>query len=440
MRGVIQMQKQLIQLSDGEDDDHGEQNYDSKEDDDSKGSMYREDLFEGDIVLISNDATVHDRSKSINEQAVECAGQNNCSASRIEMNTIQLRSAVRQKTLLWQKGQIPYVISSAYDNISKLIILDAFDEYQLLTCIRFVPKRQFDFNYIYIAPYSGCYSMVGNNGGKQIVSLGDGCLKKGIVIHELMHVIGFFHEQNRADRDSYVDIVWENVKPSLVEQFDKYSSTIIDDLGSPYDYDSVTHYSPMAFSKNGKPTIIPKHIDEVMRLGQRRGLSTIDIWKINKLYNCDQQTTTISYSNVKNEKEFKEAKFPTTQTNATVPSISSTTFDTMTIIKTTTRTNDFHEFKISLNLSKIPIIPTQLIPTSENDSINLSPAAKINVIIAPAAAATADIPTTSTNITPQRMRHCADHHPYCQKLKTRNFCIIYPRFVQDYCAFSCGKC
>ena len=65
----------------------------------------------------------------------------------------------------------------------------------------------------------------------------------GSAIHELGHVIGFWHEQSRTDRDSYVTILWENIMIGKETQFQKYSHSLIDSLGVAYDYESVMHYS-----------------------------------------------------------------------------------------------------------------------------------------------------------------------------------------------------
>ena len=55
--------------------------------------------------------------------------------------------------------------------------------------LRFVPRTN-QRDYIHIHKGSGCSSSVGRVGGRQQVSLGRGCVYKGIVQHELMHALG----------------------------------------------------------------------------------------------------------------------------------------------------------------------------------------------------------------------------------------------------------
>lgn len=66
--------------------------------------------------------------------------------------------------------------------------------------------------YILSIVRSGCISRIGYQGKRQNVILGDHCLQSpGTVKHELMHAIGFAHEQSRTDRDEYVTIHYENI-------------------------------------------------------------------------------------------------------------------------------------------------------------------------------------------------------------------------------------
>lgn len=47
---------------------------------------------------------------------------------------------------------------------------------------------------------------------KLSLGLGNGCNLTATVMHELLHALGFWHEQSRADRNLYVEILWENIQ------------------------------------------------------------------------------------------------------------------------------------------------------------------------------------------------------------------------------------
>lgn len=166
-----------------------------------------------------------------------------------------------------------------------MLIREALWEIEAFTCIRFLEGS--NQNYVLITnKYVGCFSWVGLKGdGWQPVNLGRGCMEKGIIIHEFLHSLGFFHQQSSADRDNFVTINIKNAEPDAESQFDKYSDEEVTNFGFKYDYDSIMHYGPTEFSSNGEPVIVAK-FSGAENMGQRITLSRIDIAKINKMYNC----------------------------------------------------------------------------------------------------------------------------------------------------------
>uniref|UniRef100_UPI00398E89C9 proline-rich protein 36-like n=1 Tax=Pristiophorus japonicus TaxID=55135 RepID=UPI00398E89C9 len=198
------------------------------------------------------------------------------------------RNAVLSETKTWQKSpdgmvRIPYEISSQYDEETWGSISRGFKDFEKFTCVRFVPHVD-EEDFISIQPIHGCYSSVGRVGGMQLISLNHQCLKKGkgVVEHEIMHSLGFWHEHARSDRDKYIKIEWKNVWPGYEHNFLKQNTN---NLKSKYDYGSILHYSRSAFSKNGLPTLRPLIVTDAV-IGQRIRLSEMDLLKVNRLYNC----------------------------------------------------------------------------------------------------------------------------------------------------------
>ncbi|XP_048463257.1 hatching enzyme 1.2-like [Rhincodon typus] len=167
----------------------------------------------------------------------------------------------------------------------KLVIIASLMQFNLLTCIRFIHRTNQD-EYLEFTNGDGCWSYIGPRKGKpQEISLStSGCVRVGIIQHEVMHALGFHHEHTRSDRDKYIDIIINNIEPGSYGNFKIRHSN---NLGAPYDYGSIMHYGRYVFSKgHGFPTILPKP-NRTVPIGQIRGLSELDIIKINRLYNCN---------------------------------------------------------------------------------------------------------------------------------------------------------
>ncbi|VDL75839.1 unnamed protein product [Nippostrongylus brasiliensis] len=152
----------------------------------------------------------------------------------------------------WPGGRVPYVLSAAYTENQRAVIARAIAGYQEKTCIRFVPKTPRDRDYIVISKLDGCYADFARVGGRQQVSLADECIDYATIC------LGFIHEHQRGDRDSFVTILYQNVIPGANSDFDKLTTLDLTYYGETYDYFSIMHYEKNEGSKNGKNTIEAK--------------------------------------------------------------------------------------------------------------------------------------------------------------------------------------
>lgn len=197
------------------------------------------------------------------------------------------RNAVRDFYQTWINRTVPYTMEKL-NNIERQMVLDAMHEIQNNSCVYFL-ERTTQIDYITIVKHEGCSSSVGRRGGQQMVILGEGCYVKGVILHELMHALGFWHEHSRPDRDDFISIVWENIALEHRSNFEKYDTSSIDTLDTVYDYGSIMHYKNNTFAINRTRITInaTRPIPPGVEMGQRVKLSQTDVTKLKRLYRCN---------------------------------------------------------------------------------------------------------------------------------------------------------
>lgn len=124
------------------------------------------------------------------------------------------RNGLVKESTRWPNGVVPYIFHSTVPANDRSVITRCINEYHAKTCLKFVPRSS-EYDYIeFQSLKTGCWSSVGRIGGKQVINLQPGgCTSKiGTPCHEIMHALGFLHEQNREDRDNFVRILTQNIK------------------------------------------------------------------------------------------------------------------------------------------------------------------------------------------------------------------------------------
>ncbi|XP_069036958.1 hatching enzyme 1.2-like [Lepisosteus oculatus] len=214
----------------------------------------------------------------------------------------------RGRQCFWPKSSdgavyIPYVIDPVFSVPQRVQINQALSAISTVTCIVFTPRSR-ERDYLNFRSLDGCWSSLGRTGGQQDISLSrTGCVQKNIISHEMMHALGFIHEHNRGDRDRYIKVLWDNITPGFESDFVK---RVTNNLGTPYDYDSILHYKSGFFAKHsGLKTLVPIP-DSNRKIGQSSWLTKTDILKINRLYECKGES-----------KSRASTQTPTTKTTGT---------------------------------------------------------------------------------------------------------------------------
>jgi Astacin (Peptidase family M12A) len=123
---------------------------------------------------------------------------------------------------LWPGGVVPYVIDRSVSENSALRqhVMTAIQDWRR-TNVTFV-ARNGERDYVrFVVDNSipgGGQSRVGRQGYRQDIKL-RASAESGVIIHEMGHAVGVWHEHSRMDRDEFVRVLWENVRDDAKSNF-----------------------------------------------------------------------------------------------------------------------------------------------------------------------------------------------------------------------------
>lgn len=180
----------------------------------------------------------------------------------------------------WPNNTIIYVLDNSLTSNQRQVTQSSIQEWTTKTNIKF--KERTNENYYVTIRNSGrncnCASAsLGVQGTRGTINMGVRT-GVGVMTHEIGHTLGYLHEQNRSDRDQFVDIFPENIQDGAISQFRIDQNSV---NPGAFDVASIMIYSSFTFSKNGQPVMLEK---DGTRIPFRSRLSAGDIAGTNTLY------------------------------------------------------------------------------------------------------------------------------------------------------------
>ena len=240
-------------------------------------------IYQGDIVLGSAANVVDPKPDPAPKKRDFSSYSNGAVRSTTQPLVLRVSDGLIDRDWLWPHGIIPYRIRDEFTSAERRIILEAIEEINTRTNLNIVPNNG-SYHHVYFFKdndMNGGSSRIGRARIPQRIKLGN--FSKFVVMHELLHAAGFWHEQCRSDRDRYIKINWENIADGMGHNFDKHTTDGY--KVTPYDPNSIMHYHGSAFSKNGMPTIVDIRTNDPVSGGS--GLTDMDLDGVNTIYETD---------------------------------------------------------------------------------------------------------------------------------------------------------